>query len=103
MGGMGAVSGAIAAAARGFGAVIETDAAVARIDVADGRAQGVTLADGRQFKADVVLSDADPKRTFLKLLGARTNCPRISAATLPRSRWAGLPPSSISRFRASRP
>ena len=70
MGGMGAVSGAIAAAARGFGAVIETDAAVARIDVADGRAQGVTLADGRQFKADVVLSNADPKRTFLKLLGA---------------------------------
>jgi len=70
MGGMGAVSGAIAAAARGFGAVIETDAPVARIDVADGRAQGVTLADGRQFRADVVLSNADPKRTFLKLLGA---------------------------------
>lgn len=70
MGGMGAVSGAIAAAAREFGAVIETDAAVARIDVADGCAHGVTLADGRQFRAPVVLSNADPKRTFLKLLGA---------------------------------
>ena len=70
MGGMGAVSGAIAAAARGFGAVIETDAPVARIDVTGDRAQGVTLVDGRQFRADIVLSNADPKRTFLKLLGA---------------------------------
>ncbi|WP_295530849.1 NAD(P)/FAD-dependent oxidoreductase [Novosphingobium sp. Chol11] len=70
MGGMGAVSGAMAAAARGFGAVIETDAPVARVDVADGRAQGVTLTDGRQFRADVVLSNADPKRTFLGLLSA---------------------------------
>jgi phytoene dehydrogenase-like protein len=69
MGGMGAVSGAIAAAARGFGAVIETSAPVERIDVFGGRATGVTLADGRQVRGSVVLSNADPKRTFLCLLG----------------------------------
>ncbi|KPF88873.1 NAD(P)/FAD-dependent oxidoreductase [Novosphingobium sp. AAP93] len=68
MGGMGAVSGAIAASARGFGAVIETSAPVGSIDVYQGRATGVTLLDGRQVRAKVVLSNADPKRTFLALL-----------------------------------
>jgi len=68
MGGMGAVSDAIAAAARGFGAEILTDAPVARIDVENGRATGVTLIDGRRFAADIVLSNADPKRTFLGLV-----------------------------------
>ena len=68
MGGMGAVSGAIAAAARSFGAEILTDAPVARIDVENGRTTGATLTDGRQFAADVVLSNADPKRTFLGLV-----------------------------------
>ncbi len=68
MGGMGAVSGAIAAAAREFGAVIETSAPVGSIDVFGGRATGVTLLDGRQVRGRVVLSNADPKRTFLALL-----------------------------------
>lgn len=68
MGGMGSISAAIAAAAHGFGAEILTDAPVARIDVDRGRARGVTLADGRRFTADAVLSNADPKRTFLNLV-----------------------------------
>jgi phytoene dehydrogenase-like protein len=43
---------------------------VERIDSRDGRASGVTLAGGETVRARVVLSNADPKRTFLSLLGA---------------------------------
>lgn len=68
MGGMGAITQAMAAAARGFGAEIRTSAAVARILVAQGRARGVVLEDGTEIAARVVLSNADPKRTFLGLV-----------------------------------
>src|SRR5262249_50092118 len=52
------------------GAEILTDAEVASIDIRHGRAVGVTLADGRDFAARVVVSNADPKRTFLSLMDA---------------------------------
>jgi phytoene dehydrogenase-like protein len=68
LGGMGAITQAMAAAAREFGAEIRTSAPVARIDVRDGRARGVELADGTRIEARVVLSNADPKRTFLSLV-----------------------------------
>ncbi len=71
LGGMGSITQAMAAAARGFGAEIVTGAAVASIDVRDGKARGVVLEDGRQFRASVVVSNADPKRTFLGLVAAR--------------------------------
>ena len=71
MGGMGAITQAMASAARGFGAEIVTGAAVASIDVRGGRACGVVLEDGRQIAARVVVSNADPKRTFLGLVDAR--------------------------------
>jgi phytoene dehydrogenase-like protein len=65
---MGAITQAMAAAAVGFGAEIRTEAPVARIAVADGRARGVVLEDGTEIGARVVLSNADPKRTFLGLI-----------------------------------
>lgn len=68
MGGMGSISEALASAAREFGATIMTDAPVARIIVEGGRATGVELVDGRRFSARVVVSNADPKRTFLGLI-----------------------------------
>ncbi len=67
-GGMGAVSGAMAAAARSFGAEIRTGASVAAIDVRDGAAVGVTLADGTQVSADTVITTAHPKISFLELV-----------------------------------
>lgn len=67
-GGMGALSEALRRSAEACGAEIVTDADVASIDVHDGRAVGVTLADGRDFAARVVVSNADPKRTFLTLI-----------------------------------
>ena len=68
-GGMGAVSEAIAAAARAEGAEIETGAEVTAIDTAGGRARGVTLADGRQLRAPLVVSGVHPATTFLSLVG----------------------------------
>src|SRR5262245_28730271 len=68
LGGMGAITQAMASAARGFGAEILTGAAVASIDVQGGRARGVVLEDGRAIAAPVVVSNADPKRTFLGLV-----------------------------------
>ncbi len=71
LGGMGAITQAMASAARGFGAEILTSAPVASIDVGGGRARGVTLESGAQVAARVVVSNADPKRTFLGLVGER--------------------------------
>jgi len=68
IGGMGAITGAIAAAGRGHGMQIRTGAEVAQITVRSGRAAGVTLADGTELAGRVVLSCADPKRTFLSLV-----------------------------------
>jgi phytoene dehydrogenase-like protein len=67
--GTGAVSLAIAAAARAAGAAIRTDSAVERVTVQDGRALGVVLASGEEIAARTVVSNADPKRTFLGLVG----------------------------------
>lgn len=70
IGGMGAITQAMAAAARSCGAEIRTEAAVARIEVRDGRAQGVILEDGTEVRGRAVLSNADPKRTFLRMVAA---------------------------------
>jgi phytoene dehydrogenase-like protein len=67
-GGMGAVSEAIASAARTRGVEIRTNAAVAKVQVRDGRARGVVLANGEEIEAPLVASNLDPKLTFLKLL-----------------------------------
>lgn len=68
MGGMGAITQALAAAGKKFGVEIRTDASVAQIDIRNGRARGVALDDGTQIRAKVVLSNADPKRTFLGMV-----------------------------------
>jgi phytoene dehydrogenase-like protein len=70
-GGMGALSGAIAAAAIGFGTQIRTAAPVARITVEDGRATGVQLESGEELTANTVVSNADPRTTFNQLLDPR--------------------------------
>jgi phytoene dehydrogenase-like protein len=71
-GGMGAVSNAIASAAREAGAEIRTDAPVARIIVRGSAAVGVTLESGEQILAPVVASSLDPRRTFIDLLEPAT-------------------------------
>ncbi len=68
-GGMGAITRAMAAAARARGAVLQEGVEVERVLVTEGKAAGVALADGTEIRARVVVSNADPKRTFLKLVG----------------------------------
>lgn len=67
-GGMGGVTGAMAAAARSFGAEIRTGAPVARIDVHNGRVSGVTLESGEELRAATVVTTAHPKISFLRLV-----------------------------------
>ena len=66
-GGTGAVSEAIASAARGFGAEIRCDAPVASLLQKGDRVSGVVLEDGTELRAPVVVSSLDPHRTFLRL------------------------------------
>ncbi|HZI99657.1 MAG TPA: NAD(P)/FAD-dependent oxidoreductase [Gemmatimonadaceae bacterium] len=67
-GGMGALSNAIASAAREKGAEILLNATVSRIIVEDGRACGVGLSDGREYYASKVVSGVDASMTFLRLV-----------------------------------
>jgi phytoene dehydrogenase-like protein len=70
-GGTGAVSDAIAAAARELGAEIRTETPVARILTKHGRATGVALENGDEIAANVVVSSLDPNLTFLKFMDDR--------------------------------
>ena len=67
-GGTGAVSEAIASAARSFGAEIRCNAGVSKVMVKNGRALGVALENGDELRASTVVSSLDPRRTFLQLL-----------------------------------
>jgi len=71
LGGMGAITQAMAAAGRRQGVVVRTAAPVARIDISGGRVRGVVLESGEEVRARTVLSNADPKRTFLGLVEAK--------------------------------
>jgi phytoene dehydrogenase-like protein len=66
-GGMGAVTQAMASAAKAAGVEIRTSAAVIEIRVQNGAATGVLLSTGEEIQAKAVISNADPKRTLLKL------------------------------------
>ncbi|HKU81310.1 MAG TPA: NAD(P)/FAD-dependent oxidoreductase [Candidatus Tumulicola sp.] len=87
-GGMGAVSKALADAARAYGALIVTDAAVARIVTTGGRASGVELDDGRIVSARAVASNAHPRTTFLGLL-AKEDLPPAFRRRVDRWRSVG--------------
>jgi phytoene dehydrogenase-like protein len=68
-GGTGAISNAIAAAAREAGAEIRTEASIQKILVKDGRAYGVVLENGDELHARIVASSVDPRLTFMKMVG----------------------------------
>jgi phytoene dehydrogenase-like protein len=70
LGGLGALSQALACAAVSAGAEIRTGAPVERVLVREDRAAGVRLATGEEIASDTVVSSADPKTTFLGLLGS---------------------------------
>src|SRR6266571_5174118 len=67
-GGTGAISNAIAGAAREAGVEIRTHSPIVRILVKNGEATGVALADGEEVRSAVVSSSVDPNQTFLKMI-----------------------------------
>jgi phytoene dehydrogenase-like protein len=67
-GGTGAISNAIASAARELGVEIRTQASVDRILVKNGRTTGVVLKSGEEISASVISSSVDPHLTFEKFL-----------------------------------
>jgi phytoene dehydrogenase-like protein len=87
-GGNGSVSAAIASAARSFGAEIRTNAPVAQILIHNGKAKGVVLEGGEEIRADVVISGADPRHTFLGLVGEK-NLPQDFAESIRRFKFRG--------------
>lgn len=68
VGGMGAVTQAMAKAAQQAGAEILTGTEVAEIKIKAGVVKGVILTSGEEIQGRAVISNADPKRTFLKLM-----------------------------------
>ena len=79
-GGIGRVTELLADAAVEAGAEIRTGSEVAEILVQGGSAVGVRLSDGSQLRAKTVLSNADPKRTFLGLVPQGTLPPSFESA-----------------------
>ncbi len=68
-GGTGAVSNAIAAAAKEAGAEVRAESGVAKILIRNGRTHGIVLENGEEIKSGVVASSVDPRRTFMMMVG----------------------------------
>jgi phytoene dehydrogenase-like protein len=70
-GGNGGFTQVLSRAATSLGAEIRLEAPVASVVTADGRVTGVALEDGSEFRAPIVVSALDPRRTFLELVDPR--------------------------------
>src|SRR5262249_28197580 len=82
IGGMGAITQAMARAATACGVEIETDAPVREVLVEKSRAAGVVLADGRVLRAAAVAANVDPKRLYTAMVPSEA----LDAAFLRRMR-----------------
>ena len=87
-GGTGGVSEAIASAARSHGATIRCEAPVEQVLVDNGRAVGVALESGEEIAADIVVSGADPRVTFRRLVDER-ELPDELVATIDNFKFRG--------------
>jgi phytoene dehydrogenase-like protein len=87
-GGMGSIPKALAAFGREHGVEIVTDSEVAEIDIQDGSAKGVRTIAGRHYTAEIILSNADPTRTFLGMVG-ESRLPTEFAAGVKRIKVKG--------------
>ncbi len=72
MGGTGALVRGLVGLIESQGNRVRCNVEVSRIDVVDGRARGVVLADGSRIDADIVISNADAGFTYKHLLPAES-------------------------------
>src|SRR5207245_149755 len=79
VGGMGALTAAMAKAAEAAGAQVRTGARVTRILVSDGKVDGVVLENGEEIRARTVISNADPRSTLLGLISPEHFGPQLLA------------------------
>lgn len=84
IGGMGAITQAMARAARGHGAEIETDAGVREVIVERGRAAGVVLDNGETIRAKYIASGVNPKLLYTRLVPSGALTPEFLARI---NRW----------------
>jgi phytoene dehydrogenase-like protein len=107
IGGMGSITQAMASAVRDAGGEIRVSSPVASIEVGQGRVAGVVLEDGTEVRAPIVVSNADPKRTFLGLVEKTAlpddfrddvaavrmagPCAKINFVLSSEPRWTGMP------------
>ncbi len=87
-GGTGAISNAVASAAREAGAEIRAEAPVSKIIIQNGQAKGVVLENGDEIRATVVSSSVDPRLTFIKMAGAE-NLPADFVEDVNRYKFRG--------------
>ena len=87
IGGMGAISQAMAAEARRLGVEIDCNAPVCSVSVAAGKAEGVVLANGREVSARCVIGNVNPRLLYLDLI-ERSALPPDFAARMERWKCA---------------
>jgi phytoene dehydrogenase-like protein len=87
-GGTGAISNAIADAAREAGAEVRTQSPIAKLIIKNNRVQGVALQNGDEIYADVVSSSVDPRLTFLKFM-EESQLPEEFLADIRRYKFRG--------------
>lgn len=87
-GGTGAISNAIADAAREAGVEIRKQAPIAQIIIKNGAAKGIVLANGDEIHADIVSSSVDPRMTFVKLI-EKGNLPEDFLEEINRYKFRG--------------
>ncbi len=87
-GGTGAISNAIASAARQAGVEIRTEAPIAKVLIENGRAHGIVLEGGEEIRANVISSSVDPRMTFMKMVGSE-NLPSEFVEDVGRYKFRG--------------
>jgi phytoene dehydrogenase-like protein len=86
--GNGGFTQVLARAAESFGVTIRLESPVERVITSNGRAVGVALGDGTEYRAPVIVSALDPRRTFLELVDPR-ELPADLVETIRRFRFQG--------------
>ncbi|MEP6643743.1 MAG: NAD(P)/FAD-dependent oxidoreductase [Acidobacteriaceae bacterium] len=87
-GGTGAISNAIADAAREAGVEIRTKSGIQKIIVKDGQAKGVVLANGDEIQGNIISSSIDPRQTFVHFIDS-SNLPADFLEDINRYKFRG--------------
>ncbi|QLC25981.1 NAD(P)/FAD-dependent oxidoreductase [Parasphingopyxis algicola] len=79
IGGMGAITQAMAAACRQENVAIRTDIPVAKILISKSKVDGIETATGERIRADIVIGNVHPKRLLLEMLDRDALDPALRA------------------------